>query len=85
LEEVADELELSPDHISAQLVKELGVNFSTYIKTYRLNRAKELLIGSDLKLFEIAAQVGYQDAKYFGRVFKEAEKLLPMEYRKKFR
>jgi two-component system response regulator YesN len=85
LEEVADELELSPDHISAQLVKELGVNFSTYIKTYRLNRAKELLIGSDLKLFEIAAQIGYQDAKYFGRVFKEAEGILPMEYRKQFR
>jgi two-component system response regulator YesN len=85
LEEVADELELSPDHISAQLVKELGVNFSTYIKTYRLNRAKELLIGTDLKLFEIAAQIGYQDAKYFGRVFKESENILPMDYRKQFR
>ncbi len=85
LKEVADELELSPDHISAQFVRELGVNFSTYIKKYRLNRAKELLIGTDLKMFEIAEQTGYQDAKYFGRVFKESEHILPMEYRKRFR
>jgi two-component system response regulator YesN len=85
LEEVADELEVTPDHISAQLVRELGVNFSTYIKKYRLSRAKELLIGTDLKLFEIAKQTGYNDAKYFGRVFRESESILPMEYRKKFR
>jgi two-component system response regulator YesN len=85
LEEVADELEVTPDHISAQLVRELGVNFSTYIKEYRLSRAKELLIGTDFKLFEIARQTGYKDAKYFGRVFRESESILPTEYRKKFR
>jgi two-component system response regulator YesN len=85
LEEAAAALELSPEHISAQMVRELGVNFSTYVKNFRISRAKELLIGTGLKLYEIAGQVGYSDAKYFGRVFKEAEGMLPTEYRKRFK
>jgi two-component system response regulator YesN len=85
LKEVAAALELSPEHISAQLVKELGINFSTYVKNFRIRRAKELLISTDLKLYEIACQVGYTDAKYFGRVFREAEGVLPMDYRKRFK
>jgi two-component system response regulator YesN len=85
LEEVADTLQVSPDHISAQLVRELGINFSTYIRNFRISKAKELLITTDLKLYEVAEKSGYSDAKYFGRVFKEAEGLLPSEYRKKFK
>jgi two-component system response regulator YesN len=85
LKEVANELEVSPDYISTKLTEELGVNFSTYIKDYRLKKAKELLAGTDLKIFEVAEQTGYKDAKYFGKVFKEAEDIHPLEYRKKFR
>jgi two-component system response regulator YesN len=85
LKEAANELEVSPDYISAQLARELGLNFSAYIKEYRLKKAKELLIGTDLKLFEIASETGYTDAKYFGKVFKEAEGIQPLEYRKRFR
>ena len=85
LKEVSNELEVSPDYISTQLTEDLGVNFSTYIKNYRIKKAKELLAGTDLKMFEIAEQTGYQDAKYFGKVFKAAEGIHPLDYRKKFR
>lgn len=47
-----------------------------------MKKAKELLIGSQLKIYEIAQKVGYADAKYFSRVFKECTELLPAEYRK---
>ena len=82
LEEISASLNMSPEHISSQFVRELGVNFSTYIKNYRLQKAKELLLGTDLKLYTIASRVGYSDAKYFSRVFKESEGVLPGEYRK---
>lgn len=82
LEEIASALGVTPEHISAQFVKELGVNFSGYIRNFRLQKAKELLLGTDLKLYEVAAQAGYSDAKYFSRVFKEAEGVLPTDYRK---
>jgi two-component system response regulator YesN len=85
LKEVANELSLSPDYISAQFISDLGVNFSTYIKNYRLGEAKKLLIGTELKIFEIAHRTGYADAKYFSRVFTEAEGIHPLDYRKEYR
>jgi len=84
LDKVAAALNKTPEHVSSLFVKELGVNFSTYIKNYRLNKAKELLLGTDLKLYEIAKQVGYNDAKYFSRVFKETEGVSPAEYRNNY-
>lgn len=82
LEEISAMLNMTPEYISAQFIKELGMNFSTWIKRVRLQKAKELLLGSNLKIYEISAKVGYSDAKYFSRVFKETEGILPAEYRK---
>ena len=58
------------------------MNFSAYIRNFRITKAKELLIGTSLKLYEIAEKVGYSDAKYFSRVFKETTGQLPADYRK---
>jgi two-component system response regulator YesN len=82
LTEVALALNITPEHISSLFTKELGINFSTYIKDFRLKKAKELLLGTNLKLYEVAEQTGYSDAKYFSRVFKEEQGVLPAEYRK---
>ena len=65
--------------------REEGVTFSTYLKNYRIVKAKELLCGTNLKLYEIAEQSGYADPKYFSKVFKEATDLLPTDYRKTHR
>lgn len=82
LNEIADRLNLTQEYLGAQFHKELGENFSTYIRNYRLAKAKELLIGTQLKQYEISEKVGYADAKYFARVFKECVGMSPAEYRK---
>ncbi len=82
LSEIADRLNLTQEYLGAQFHKECGVNFSTYIRNYRLSKAKELLIGTQLKQYEIAEKVGYADAKYFARVFRECVGMSPAEYRK---
>lgn len=82
LSEIADRLNLTQEYLGSQFHKEVGENFSTYIRNYRLAKAKELLIGTQLKQYEIAAKVGYADAKYFARVFKECVGMSPAEYRK---
>lgn len=82
LNEIADRLNLTQEYLGAQFHKEIGENFSTYIRNYRLSKAKELLIGTQLKQYEIAEKVGYTDAKYFARVFKECVGMSPAEYRK---
>ena len=82
LSEIAGRLNLTQEYLGTQFHKELGENFSTYIRNYRLIKAKELLIGTQLKQYEIAEKVGYTDAKYFARVFKECVGMSPAEYRK---
>lgn len=82
LNEIAGKLDITPEYLGTQFHKEMGVNFSTYIRDFRIGKAKELLIGTQLKLYEIAEQVGYADPKYFSRVFKECLGQLPADYRK---
>lgn len=82
LEEIAQKLNLTPEYLSTQFHRDTGEMFSTYIRNYRVNKAKELLIGTQLKLHQVAAQVGYTDPKYFSQVFKKCTGQLPTEYRR---
>ncbi len=82
LDEIAAKLNMTPEYLGTRFHKEVGVTFSTYIKNYRMSKAKGMLIGTSMKLYEIAAKTGYSDPKYFSRVFKEATGQLPAEYRK---
>ena len=82
LDEIAGMLHITPEYLSGQFNREVGRSFSSYIKELRLRKAKELLLGSELKAFEIALKVGYPDPKYFSRVFKEATGMTPGEYQR---
>jgi Response regulator containing CheY-like receiver domain and AraC-type DNA-binding domain len=82
LEEIADKLQITPEYLSSLFTKEVGQTYSSYMKEYRIQKAKELLSQSGMKTFEIAQTVGYPDAKYFSRVFRESSGLSPGEYRR---
>lgn len=85
LGEIANRLNMSQEYLGAQFHKEVGEPFSVYIRNIRMAKAKELLIGTQLKQYEIARRVGYSDPKYFARVFRECEGTTPAEYRKTYR
>lgn len=59
-----------------------GINFNDYLNNLRIEHAKELLISLDLRVQEIALQVGYLNVNSFIRMFKRASGLTPGEYRK---
>lgn len=82
LDEIAGRLNITPEYLSAQFQKEMGLNFSSYIRNYRIGKAKNLLVGSNMKVYEVANLVGYQDSKYFSRVFRQVTGQKPDEYRK---
>ena len=82
LDEIAERLGITPEYLGTQFHKETGENFSTYIRNYRISKAKELLVGTGMKLYEIAQRVGYSDPKYFSKVFRDVTGKLPAEYRK---
>lgn len=81
LEQLADHLEITPEYLSTLFNKEVGINFTTFLKRFRVSQAKRLLKGTDRKIYEIAAAVGYHDPKYFNRVFKEETGMSPGDFR----
>ncbi len=82
LEEIADKLYVSEEYLSAQFKKETGSTFSETIRKYRIERVKDLLLNTHLKLNQIAELAGYTDPKYMSKVFKEEVGMLPNEFRK---
>ncbi|MDD3252088.1 MAG: response regulator [Lachnospiraceae bacterium] len=85
LEELAQRLCISEEYLSAQFKKETGSTFTETVRRYRIDRVKELLLHSELKLNQIADMVGYSDPKYMSKVFKEEVGMLPAEFRKQNR
>lgn len=83
LDEIASTLNVTPEYLGSLFIKEVGKNFSLYTKEYRISKAKELLLNSNYKMSEISREVGYTDAKYFCRVFKEIIGMSAGEYQRK--
>ena len=54
-----------------------------YLTEIRMNRARELLAGTELSMKEICGEVGYSDPNYFSRIFKKHTGLTPTEYKEK--
>ncbi|AZN43327.1 response regulator transcription factor [Paenibacillus albus] len=81
LRSVADSVYLSPNYLGALFREELGVSFTDQLIQIRVNKAKELLQHSQLKLYEVAESVGYQNIGYFTGVFKKITGFSPKEYR----
>ena len=49
---------------------------------YRIERAKELLLLTDAKVYRVGQMVGYEDKFYFSRIFKQQTGMTPNDYRK---
>ncbi len=70
LESISEQLQITPEYLSYLFKRDTGINFVTYLRQYRIEKAKQLLQDSDMKIYEIASAVGFSDAKYFCRVFR---------------
>lgn len=82
LQHIADRFFLSRENVSRKFKQVTGENLSDYLTNLRIDKAKELLQNSDMRLSRISELIGYEDEKYFSRVFKKATGLTPREYRK---
>ena len=83
LEQTASYAATSTTHFSKVFKAEIGIGFSAYVNNLRLEKAKQLLVGSELSLSDITQQVGYNNQQYFSRVFKSDTGMTPGKYRKK--
>ena len=69
LQRIADEVGISAGYLSTLFPKYLGCGYIDYLNQIRIRRACGYLKQNYLKTYQIAHAVGYQDEKYFSRVF----------------
>ncbi|WP_078546766.1 helix-turn-helix domain-containing protein [Litchfieldia alkalitelluris] len=81
LEQCADEAGTNPYTLSKAFKQIVGINFIDYLTELRIDKAKELLLQTDLKINDVAEQVGYRHS-YFNRIFKKQMGVPPSQYRK---
>ena len=81
LEQVAERVCLSPAYFSKVFKRETGQGFAEYLTEIRIAAAKKYLAETRESVKNIAALVGYQDEKYFSKVFKKTVGIKPTVYR----
>lgn len=72
---------LNASYLSHLFRKQTGQKYAQYLNQIRIDKAKNLLVTTDRKLYQIARSVGYDNTKYFFRVFKKWTGMTPEQYR----
>lgn len=82
---LADALGLSTGYTSGLFKQYFQVSFKDYLLKKRLEKAKILLLSTDMKNYEISEAVGFSDPNYFSTAFKKHWQMSPGKYREKAR
>lgn len=85
IKEVANKFYMNSAYLGQIFKKKFGVCFIDYVHQYRLEKAKELLKQTDLKIYEISDKIGYKCPDNFIEKFEKTNKLTPLQYRKNFK
>lgn len=81
LSDVADKVYISQWYLSKLLNRHTGQNFSEILNHVRIERAKKILENPELRISDVAEQVGFLDVAHFSRVFKKLEGISANQYR----
>ena len=81
LNQVAREISISANYLSAVFSQEMGQTFTEYVTGKRMEKAKELLRTTAKRSGEVAFAVGYRDPHYFSFLFKKTQGCTPRDYR----
>jgi two-component system response regulator YesN len=82
VQDVAANVNLSENYFSYLFTKCTGKTFVHFLHETRVEKAKELLRSCDSYWFTIGEQVGFDNPKYFAKIFKRFTKLTPAQYKK---
>lgn len=78
--ELAESLGVSQEYLCYLFNKDVGMNFSRFIRTYRIDLAKKMLLSEAVPREEVPYKVGFSDSKYFNKVFREIEGISVAEF-----
>jgi AraC-like DNA-binding protein/ligand-binding sensor protein len=81
LGQVAQAVHMSSFYFCKIFKKATGINFTDYLSRLRIEKAKNLLLNPNVRISEIAYEVGFQSLTHFNRVFKRVVGQSPTAYR----
>ena len=81
ISDIADKIGINRSYLSNIFKREMKMSPQAFLIQVRLERAAQLLRGSDMSVGQIAASVGYNDALSFSKAFKQKYNISPTEYR----
>lgn len=81
LTSLSEKLDLSTGYISIIFKKNFGITFQEYLLKKRMEKAKLLLLTTEMKNYEIAEQIGFEDVNYFVTKFKKYYQITPKQYK----
>jgi AraC-like DNA-binding protein/ligand-binding sensor protein len=81
LSQVAKAVNMSSYYFCKMFKKVVGINFTDYVARVRIEKSKNLLLNPNLRVSEIAFEVGFQSLTHFNRVFKKILGQSPTDYR----
>lgn len=83
LAEAARAASLSPNYLTNLLKRETGKTFTSLVTSRRMEKARELLTHTTLRVSEVAEATGFEDEAYFARRFRQYFCISPLAYRSK--
>ncbi|MEN0645259.1 helix-turn-helix domain-containing protein [Alkalicoccobacillus gibsonii] len=84
LKEISDDLHYNCSYLGQKFKAQEQMTFYQYLLTIRMDKAKSLLASTDLKIYEVASEVGYTDLDWFYKKFKEHVGESASNYRRRY-
>ena len=80
--DIEEQLHMNFDYLNRLFKTQIGMTIFEYLRILRINKAKEFLANSNMKIFEIAALTGFPNEYHFNRVFTNIVGISPGKYRR---
>jgi two-component system response regulator YesN len=85
LKKISDQLHFNCAYLGQKFKRHVNMTFNEYLLQQRMEKAKRLLLETDMKIYEIAHRVGYSEVDWFYKKFKEYTGTSANEFRKKMK
>lgn len=81
LKDIEANLHVNPSYFSTLFKSEMGVTFTDYLNSLKIEYACSLLVNSNMSIIDISLAAGFDDQSYFTKVFRKAKGTTPKHYR----